>query len=111
MPLSEESGIYSFDQDCPIHGDTNMRECSMCGVEFCRTCHAGSTVCPDCTASMEDDMDIDEDNPERDPDFEDVSDLDKLLAGDEEVERLVDGGDDELPDEDLIDEDEADERL
>ena len=77
MPANEEASSYGLDQGCAVHGDENMRECSMCGTEFCRLCHPKSTVCPDCA-------DQDEDDDTDEPDFDDVSNLDEVLDEDEE---------------------------
>jgi len=60
MAVDEETGMYAMGQGCAEHGDEHMRECSMCGAEFCRKCHPRTTVCPDCAESEDEDEDIDE---------------------------------------------------
>lgn len=99
MPLEDESSFFTLGEGCPIHGDEHMRECSMCGTEFCSRCFRKSAVCPDCAdEASEDDLD-------EDPDFEDVTDLKEILPDDTEVDRILED-DDEIPDEDRPEEDE-----
>jgi len=99
MAVNEETGFYAMGQGCPVHGDEYMRECSMCGAEFCRMCVPKSAVCPDCANEEEDEEEEEEEEEEKGsgPDFDDVSDLGKVLD------------DDEFEDEDE-DEDEDDDR-
>lgn len=80
MAMDEETGLYGIGEGCAIHGDEHMRECSMCGAEFCTKCFPRSAVCEDCAESGGD---------EDDPDFEDVSDLKEVLDDDEEADRLA----------------------
>lgn len=102
--MHEESNLFSsLEQGCPVHGDEYVRECSMCGCEYCRSCNP-SPVCPECAAQQE----VDEDDElEKQPDFEDVKDLNAILENDEEAEKLVEEEGDPIPLEDLVD-DEAD---
>ncbi|HOE37698.1 MAG TPA: hypothetical protein PLD40_08110 [Kiritimatiellia bacterium] len=46
-----------FESGCDIHGDNYLRECSVCGAEFCFACFSQSALCADCAAQgeMEDD--------------------------------------------------------
>jgi hypothetical protein len=83
MTVDEETGVYGMGQGCPVHGDEYMKECSMCGAEFCRICVPRSAVCPDCADQEEEDED------EESPDFDDVSNLDEVLGEDEEAEKLI----------------------
>ena len=64
-------------------GDEHMKECSMCGAEFCKICFPKSSVCPDCADTAEDE---DDEDAEADPDFDDVKKLDDVLEDDEEEE-------------------------
>ena len=48
MALNEESNAFGMGQGCAVHGDEHIRECSMCGAEFCRVCVPRSAICPDC---------------------------------------------------------------
>jgi len=73
------------EHDC----DEHMTECSMCGAEFCSLCFPNSALCPDCAASVS----IDD---EEDLDFDDVPNLNKLLAEDKDAARLI--GDDDVED-------------
>ena len=47
-------------EGCPVHGEDYMRECSVCGEEFCAQCFPGSDVCEECAAQGRD-LDDDED--------------------------------------------------
>lgn len=46
-----------FGSGCDIHGENYLRECSVCGAEFCFACFSQSALCADCAAQgeMEDD--------------------------------------------------------
>lgn len=77
MAVDEETSVYGMGQGCPTHGDEHMKECTMCGAEFCKICHPKSSVCPDCSESDEDE---DED------DIEETGDADEALEEDEEEE-------------------------
>lgn len=70
MGTGDDISFLNMDEGCPIHGDQYMKECAMCGVDFCGLCHPKSAVCPDCTT-------VDEE-----PDFDDVEDLDEVLEDD-----------------------------
>ena len=83
MTVDEETGVYGMGQGCAVHGDEYMKECSMCGAEFCRICFPRSAVCPDCS-----DQETDEEDEES-PDFDDVKNLDEVLGDDEEAEKLI----------------------
>ncbi len=83
MDVNDETGVYGMGQGCPTHGDEHMKECSMCGAEFCRICFPKSSVCPDC-ADTEDEED--DEDAEADPDFDDVKKLDDVLDDDLEEE-------------------------
>lgn len=90
MAVDEEAGIYAMGQGCPSHGDDHMRECSMCGAEFCRICHPKTAVCPDCAESA-DDEDEDEDFEDAGEEVDDDEEEDE--KGDkEEKEDLPRGG-------------------
>lgn len=77
-------------------GDEQYEECEVCHQEFTGTCPINSADCP-----YADFIDDDEDDA---PDFEDVENLNELLEDDEEVEKLLEEEDGEIPDEDLVDE-------
>jgi hypothetical protein len=80
MAWDADNGIFGLDQECPLHGDEPMVECRMCGSEFCRSCHPGSRICPDCAEAegVDDEIeDIDEEGEEGlDPDVAEVIDAD-----------------------------------
>ncbi|MBU1695242.1 MAG: hypothetical protein KJ726_04430 [Verrucomicrobia bacterium] len=80
MAADQESNLFGVEPGCAVHGDEKMRECSMCGAEYCRACHPRSTVCPDCAEPSDEDE-------EADPDFEDVKDVGEVLEDDEEEEQ------------------------
>ncbi len=92
MTVDEETGLFSMGQGCPVHGDEYMKECSMCGTEFCRICVPRSAVCPDCSEQQED-----EEEEEEAPDFDDVKNLDEVLGADEEADRLIEKEEEEIP--------------
>ena len=80
MAVDDEAGVYAMGQGCSVHGDEHMRECSMCGTEFCRKCFPKTSVCPDCAESDEDededeeeDFDDEEDEKDEKEDKEDAS--------------------------------------
>lgn len=54
----EEFSPYSgFGTGCELHGEDFLRECTMCGIEFCAACFPNSALCPDCAAQAEFDED------------------------------------------------------
>ena len=54
MSYTEEDDMFTgLGDGCPLHGDEAMRECSLCGAEFCTRCQPRSTVCPECAAAPE----------------------------------------------------------
>lgn len=61
MARNHESDGLGVEPGCPVHGDEHMRECTMCGAEFCRLCFPRSSVCPDCAEQDEDeDSDVED---------------------------------------------------
>ena len=87
MAVDEETSVYGTGQGCPTHGDEHMKECTMCGAEFCKICHPKSSVCPDCSESDEDedaDSELDEvDEAEEEDDEEEESEEEgERLSGD-----------------------------
>jgi len=89
MPKDRSADPYvsGMTPGCPVHGDDGMRECPMCGGEFCRLCTPRALVCPDCAEDGE------SDDEREDPDFEDVKKVDDLP-----VEEPVDEADEEEED-------------
>ena len=79
MSTEEERNLFGVEPGCAVHGDEKMRECSMCGAEYCRACHPRATVCPDCVEPSDEDE-------EEDPAFEDVKDMDEVLDDEEDEE-------------------------
>ena len=79
---------------CLAHGDEFLRECALCGAEFCTKCFPGSAVCADCA-----------DESETDEDEDDADALDAEVGGDDDndVDELLDEAD-ALPEEDLLEE-------
>ena len=82
---------------CLAHGDEFLRECALCGAEFCAKCFSGSAVCSDCA----DERDTDDDD-------EDADALDAESDGDDDVDELLDEAD-TIPEEDLLEEHDDDE--
>ena len=102
MALADDLRMYGMQQGCPVHGDDQMIDCTMCGYEFCRTCFRNSLVCPDCAEEAKNDSD--EDN-----DYDELRNIDRLLG--EDIDDLVDEDElDEIPAEDLVDDEPAEER-
>ena len=57
----EEFSPYGgFGTGCDLHGEDFLRECTMCGIEFCSACFPQSALCQDCAAQGEFDDDDDE---------------------------------------------------
>lgn len=52
MSMEEEefTPYGAFSSGCDIHGEDFLRECTMCGIEFCSACFPQSTLCSDCAA-------------------------------------------------------------
>ena len=42
-----------FGTGCDLHGEDYLRECTMCGIEFCSACFPNSSLCSDCSAQAE----------------------------------------------------------
>lgn len=71
-PINGES-MFGMNQDCDLHGEDRMRECKLCGTEFCALCFPGSVVCPGCASDgVEDDLDEEDD-------FDEAHDVDDLM--------------------------------
>ncbi|MBN1269842.1 MAG: hypothetical protein JXB04_09655 [Kiritimatiellae bacterium] len=98
MAMEEPSAFFGLTDGCPVHGDEFMKECSMCGAEFCARCHPKWTVCPDCADEPDAES---EDTHADDADFEDVRDVGALLEDDEAMQRVLGEADEDLPPEDL----------
>jgi hypothetical protein len=81
--MEDEENLFDLFQGCPVHGEEYMKECSLCGGEYCKQCFPGSNVCPSCSAEIDEEDDVD------DPDFLDVDDLDTLIGEDEEVDDII----------------------
>jgi hypothetical protein len=79
--MDHDDDAFLTGEGCTLHGDEYMRECTMCGVEFCCRCHPNSLVCEDCAEG--------DDDAHLDPDYEDLSDIEDLMTDDEEVEKLL----------------------
>lgn len=78
-----ENDMFNMGEGCAFHGDEAMRNCSLCGIEFCLKCNPGRAICPNCRAEEQDDedpMDFDEPRFRRKED-----EVDRLLR---EAERL-----------------------
>ena len=89
-----------YDDDEPSYlGDDSYEECSVCHQEYRGVCHINSSSCP-YRDEFEDDLD------DEDPDFEDVEDLKDLDLKDDEVDQLLEETD-EIPPEDLLDEEDS----
>jgi hypothetical protein len=96
MAVDEESNAYGMGAGCPVHGDEHMKECSMCGAEFCRICVPRSTVCPDCAEQSEDEDDDTKDSS----DFDDITRIGTVVEEDGEKEEKDDDATEDVIDED-----------
>jgi hypothetical protein len=99
--MTEETSVFGMEQGCLVHGDEDMRECRLCGQEYCGLC-SPTRMCPDCAEDLGD-----EDGGG--PDFEDVEDMKSLGIDDDEADRVVESNDDLIPHEDLVDDEGQDE--
>ncbi|HNR94920.1 MAG TPA: hypothetical protein PKM67_03735 [Kiritimatiellia bacterium] len=77
MFTTDDSLNYGMAQGCPVHGDDNMVECSVCGIEYCAACFQSDGLCKDCAAQAEDEL------SGKEPDFDDVESLDAILSKEE----------------------------
>ena len=82
MTVNEESNAFGMGQGCAIHGDEHMKECSMCGAEFCRICVPRSIVCPDCAEQTEDEKD--------NSDFDDITRIGDVVEDEEKADESTD---------------------
>ncbi len=57
----EYSPFGGFGSGCDLHGEESLRECTLCGIEFCSACVPHSRLCPDCAAQAE--FDDEEEEP------------------------------------------------
>ena len=95
MLSDDVTGMFGVEPGCPTHGDEHMRECSMCGTEFCRRCFPRSAVCPDC-ADQTDDED-EKDNS----DFDDITRVGMVVDDeDEEGEEKTEDSTEDVGEED-----------
>lgn len=82
MALNEETGAYNMGEGCAVHGDEHMKECSMCGAEFCRLCHPRTTVCPDCAEQSDDDEELEEEEEGEEEEEDEEEDEEKGFTDD-----------------------------
>ena len=83
MSVNEESNAFGMGQGCSVHGDEHMKECSMCGAEFCRLCLPRSAVCSDCAEPSDE-----EDEEEKDSsDFDDITRVGTVVEDEEKEEK------------------------
>ena len=73
MEEEEFSTYGAFSSGCDIHGEDFLRECTMCGIEFCAACFPNSALCSDCAAQG--DLDLEDEPPSEE-------DKELLLLGD-----------------------------
>lgn len=76
----------SFEGGCSVHGEDYMRECTICGIEFCAICFPNSELCSDC-AAQNDDLDDEEDLTTSDGDKEEMRIVNELAPDDPEIEK------------------------
>ena len=85
MNLEEEefSPFGGFSSGCDLHGEDFLRECTMCGIEFCSACFPQSALCPDCAAQGE--LDDDEEEAETPAEEKELLLLDGLVDDESEA--------------------------
>lgn len=88
------------EEEGPFFPEESGEICPRCRQEYTGICILNI---PDCPFQDEDDEDPFADEDAKEPDFEDVKDLDGLLGEDKEAERLVEEDPDDIPIEDLLD--------
>ena len=91
----DEDGMMFLGGGCTVHGDEFMRDCTMCGGEFCAKCNPRATLCPDCAEEAGEEADDDAALPKEEGDEE----VDALLAEAETLPpEVLDEGDKEESD-------------
>lgn len=69
---------------CSVHGEDYMRECSVCGMEFCTICFPNSNVCEECADQG---RDLDDEDPYTDNDTEELKIVAELAPDDPELDK------------------------
>ena len=77
-----------FGSGCDVHGEDYLRECTMCGTEFCSVCFPNSSLCSDCSAQAEFE---EEDDENADDEVKDLHILDEFNDDEPEL------GDEDAP--------------
>lgn len=81
----EEYDPYAgFNDGCPIHGEDYMRECTVCGAEFCTLCFPNSGVCEECA---EQGADLDDEEEFGDGDADEMKIVEELAPDDPELDK------------------------
>ncbi len=105
--MDEDDFQYMASEGCPLHGDEYIRECALCGAEFCIRCFPNSQICPDCAEEANDEFGLDQDHGE-DSEMKALDDL--IGKDDEEIEKILNESEqvskDDLPPE-LFEDDEG----
>ncbi len=84
MTIHEDLGYYNSENGCPHDCQEYMIECNVCGAEFCSRCFPDTNICGSCAES-----EYDPEEKDKDPDFDDVPSLKKLMAEDETAEEII----------------------
>lgn len=80
----EEYDPYAgFNDGCPIHGEDYMRECTVCGAEFCTACFPNSSVCEECAEGA----DLDDEEEFGDGDADEMKIVEELAPDDPELDK------------------------
>ena len=69
---------------CSVHGEDYMRECSVCGMEFCTICFPNSNVCEECADQG---RDLDDEDAFGDGDAEELKIVAELAPDDPELDK------------------------
>lgn len=100
MIAHKRSKKFDPEEDETAYFETQYKICRRCKQEYTGACPINSAACP-----MEaDERDLDEEEDGDESDFSDVENLNEVLDKDEEADELAEGGD-EIPEEDLEDDD------
>lgn len=80
----EEYDPYAgFNGGCPVHGEDYMRECTVCGAEFCTACFPNSDVCEECAEGA----DLDDEEGFGDGDADELKIVEELAPDDPELDK------------------------
>jgi hypothetical protein len=101
MIAHRKSKKFDPEEDETAYFETQVKMCRRCKQEYTGACPISSASCP--MEADESDA-IDDEDEKEDSDFDDVGNLNEVLAKDDEADKAAEE-DDEIPDADLEDDD------